>query len=251
MIKLHCGCDHSFDVLAVIFDKDGTLADSHRFLHQLAHQRSRLIDNQFPGVFSDLMVAFGCPETGYDPRGLMAVGTRYDNEIAAAAFVAATGVPWVHAVAAVKQAFVQGDRAFSRKALSTPPIPGIPHLLRQLRNAGLKLAVLSGDTTANIQDFLACYDLANFVDWVAGSEVPPVKPDSSMLHKACAELLVFPSQVVVVGDSLLDYQLSVQGQAQGFISVTWGNSPAVPGASVVLSRPDSLQAVTNPDSQLS
>lgn len=244
MAKLFCQDVCFEDVEAVLFDKDGTLADSHGFLKTLAATRSQLIENAIPGIAPQLMAAFGCTGIAYDARGLMAVGTRYENEVAAAAYVAATGKSWSEAREIVRVAFVESDRVGDRKASCTPPFVGIPSLLMGLRTSGLKLAVLSGDTTANIRDFLACYELSPFIDWYAGSEAPPIKPDPQMLWEACKQLDVSPQKSLVVGDAVLDYQLAQKGNAQAFISVTWGGSPAVEAADAVISTPLQLRVLS-------
>lgn len=241
MPDLWCGDVCFGNVEAVLFDKDGTLADSHAFLKKLAAIRSRLIDQIVPGSGAPLLTAFGCQDDAYDPAGLMAVGTRYENEIAAATYVAATGRAWGESLAIAKDVFAMSDRCFARKAESTPPFIGIPALLRVLYEAGIKIAVLSGDTTANICDFLDCYNLSKLVQWCVGSEQPPVvKPDPLMVDAACQKLDVTPQQCIVVGDSLLDRELARRGNTKAFVSVTWGESAAIEGADVVLSHPEQL-----------
>ena len=240
-VTIQCGQTGFPKIAAILWDKDGTLADSHGFLQELAHQRSHLLNQPVPGIYDDLMAAFGCADGRYDPAGLMAVGTRYENEVAAAAYVAATGKSWTEALALAQSAFAESDRSVARKAAFTPPFPQIPQLLQQGHQQGLKMAVLSGDTTANIQDFLDCYGLAETVAWGAGSEAPPVKPDPQMVWTACERLGVAPENCLVIGDSGLDEQLARRGECAGFVSVTWGGSPAIATADAVLSDPLQLQ----------
>ncbi|NER83151.1 MAG: HAD family hydrolase [Leptolyngbya sp. SIO1D8] len=234
------------NVAAVFWDKDGTLADSHAFLQKLAAARSHLLEKWVPGITSHLMAAFGCNHGAYDPAGLMAVGTRYENEIAAAAYVAATGYPWGEALEMAKQAFSDSDRLFRRKAGHTPPFSGILPMLKNCHSFGLKLAILSGDTTANVQDFVDCYRLGAMIEWCAGSEQVPAKPDPQMFQNACQRLGVAPHQTIVIGDSVLDYQLAHQGKAKAFVSVTWGGSSAIAGADATLTWPHQLTVLPEP-----
>jgi phosphoglycolate phosphatase len=234
MATLDCKGTVFEDIEAVLWDKDGTLADSHAFLRKLAQARSRQVAQQIPGIEPALMAAFGCEAGRYDPAGLMAVGTRYDNEIAAAAYIAATGRSWAESVQLAQVAFQESDRRFTRKADFTPPFVGIPELMHHWHQQGLKMAVLSGDTTANIQDFLERYALSPFVLWSAGSEAPPTKPDPQMAWMACQQLAVAPDRCLIIGDSELDSQLARNSGSRGFISVTWGGSPAIATADAVL-----------------
>ena len=239
-LTIQCSEVRFHQITAVLWDKDGTLADSHGFLRELAHQRSHRLNQKVPGIYDSLMAAFGCAQRQYDPAGLMAVGTRYENEVAAAAYVAATGKSWTEALAFAQSAFADSDRSVTRKAEFTPPFPKIPQLLRQGHELGLKVAVLSGDTTANIQDFLDCYGLSATVAWYAGSEAPPVKPDPQMVWTAGERLGVAPENCLVIGDSGLDEQLARRSGCAGFVSVTWGGSPAIATADAVLTDPQQL-----------
>jgi len=240
---IRCGEVYLRGITALLLDKDGTLADSHPYLRSLALARAQRIEQQVPGSATSLLAAFGCSETHYNPAGLMAVGTRYDNEVAAAAYIAATGRPWSDALKIAQTAFVESDRAVVRKADHTPPFSGILDCLQRWHICGLKLAVLSGDTTANVEDFVNCYGLADIVTWCAGSERPPIKPDPQMLWSACQALGVTPEESLVIGDSELDAQLAYRGNARGFISVTWGGSPQIAGAIATLTHPDQLQVL--------
>lgn len=240
---MQCGKICFPQIAAILWDKDGTLADSHGFLRELAHQRSHHLNQHVPGIYDDLMAAFGCADGQYDPAGLMAVGTRYENEVAAAAYVAAMGKPWTDSLLLAQTAFAECSRAFSHKADLTPPFPGIPELLRQASTMGLKQAVLSGDSTSNIQNFLDRYGFTALIEWVAGSEAPPVKPDPQMVWTAGEKLGISPEQCLVIGDSGHDQQLAQRSGCRGFISVTWGGSPAIAGADAVLTEPRQLQCL--------
>ena len=248
MVTVRCR-DRAFEqIAAILWDKDGTLADSHAFLRQLAEARSQALASKFPHLRAPLMAAFGCADGQYDAAGLMAVGTRYENEIAAATYIAATGKPWAEAVSLAQVAFAESDRRFVRKADFTPPFSAIPELLRQGQQQGLKQVVLSGDITDNIADFLSRYNLHKAVDSWAGSEAPPVKPDPQMVWTACEQLDILPGNCLVIGDSELDHQLARRSGCRGFVSVTWGGSPAIAGADAVLEQPQQCQiGVLNPN----
>lgn len=241
LTTVHCNVARFDNIAAVLFDKDGTLADSHPFLQKLGVRRAQRIEQQVPGVASQLMATFGCDSERYDPAGLMAVGTRYQNEIAAAAYIASMGRPWGEALRLAKVAFLESDRSFTRKADHTPPFTGVVQLLKRLHASGLKLAVLSGDTTSNVRDFVIRYGLNDLVGWCAGSEQAPMKPDPLMLQKACQQLSVLPEQSLVVGDSMLDFQLASTGKARAFVSVTWGGSPGIAEADVIVEHPEDIQ----------
>lgn len=91
MVNIRCGKIEFNNIQAIIFDKDGTLEDSQNFLRELSIRRARLLDAQIPGIGEPLLMAFGLQDNYLDPTGLMAVGSRQENLIAAAAYIAEKG----------------------------------------------------------------------------------------------------------------------------------------------------------------
>ncbi|MBD2259954.1 HAD family hydrolase [Pseudanabaena sp. FACHB-2040] len=212
-------------IAAVVFDKDGTLADSQDFLRTLAQKRARLLDAQIPGVQEPLLMAFGVDGGTLDSQGLMAVGTRHENEIAAAAYVAETGRSWTTSVELVRAAFTEADSYLKQKAQLTPPYTGTETVLAALSAAGVKIGVLSSDSTANVEAFLSCHHLENYVDLTQGTDQADlVKPNPELLLRMCAGLEVSPANVLVVGDSEMDLKLARNAGAAGFVLMDWAGA---------------------------
>ncbi len=227
MISVHCNGVVFANIQAIVLDKDGTIADVAQFLRTLGHKRSRLIDAQIPGVQDPLLLAFGLNGSRLDAAGLLAVGTRQENEIAAAAYVAETGRSWYAALEIARSAFQEADQSLPRKAEHTPPFPGIADWLRSLADSELKLALLSSDTPANVQDFMAFYHLESLFAIAQGTDKPPAKPDPSPFLAVCHTLGVDPAATLMIGDAEVDAVMAQAAGAAGSIGVTWGWSPPV------------------------
>lgn len=221
MTLIQCGTARFENIEAVIFDKDGTLANSHIFLRNLAQKRARLIDAQIPGVQEPLLMAFGVESDRLNSAGLMAVGTRLENEIAAAAYVAETGRDWMESLSIVQSAFTEADRVFDRKADNTPLYKGAKELMQAIAQASLKIGILSSDTTANVQDFVDKYELSSFVQLAMGTDSGLSKPNPELLRHACAALDVLPERAIVIGDSAADMEMACAANAAGCIGVLW------------------------------
>lgn len=222
LVTIRCRATSFSTIQAVIFDKDGTLASSEEFLRTLAQRRSRLIDAQIPGVQDPLLMAFGVDQQRLDPAGLMAVGSRQENEVAAAAYVAETGRGWIESLSIVRSAFAEADTLIQRKADHTPPTAGAVELVQTMAAAGLKLGILSSDCTSNIKDFLQRYELTPYFQSQVGVDDRLSKADPGLLQRCFAGLEVEPEQTLIIGDAELDGQISRQVGAAGFIFVSGG-----------------------------
>lgn len=233
------------NIEAVIFDKDGTLANSEKFLSNLGHKRSRLIDAQIPGVGDPLLMAFGFQENQLNPAGLMAVGSRRDNQIAAAAYVAETGRDWVDSLEIVASAFDEADRYIQNKAQQTPLFEGAVELLKSLSSVGLKIGVLSSDITENVRDFVRTYQLESYISLEMGVFAGLSKPDPKLFHQACEQLGVQPVNALMVGDSQADVEMARSAGAAGCVAVSWGWANAIlpKNADVAISQFDEMQTM--------
>ncbi len=239
MVTIRCQDQIFPEIEAVIFDKDGTLAEVESFLKSLAQKRSRLADAQVPGVQEPLLLAFGVEEGHLNPAGLQAVGSRRENEIATAAYIAETGRDWFAALEIAQSAFSEADSYLKRKADHTPPFPGTQGLLQVLSNSGVKVGILSADIPNHIGDFIDCYELTAYVDAYQGVDSMLSKPDPLLFKQLCTQLNVSPAHTLMVGDAQVDLVMAQSAGAAGCLQVTWGwskVSSAFPEADVVLDQ---------------
>jgi phosphoglycolate phosphatase len=229
MTSIECLNRKFTDIQAIIFDKDGTLEDSGDYLRNLAQKRARLIDAQIPGVGEPLLMAFGVTDRGLDPAGLQAVGSRYENEIAAAAYIAETGRGWSAALDIVRGAFNEVDRVME----STPAamFPGCLESIASLAGAGLKLGIVSAATTSQVVKFANYHQLQSYFQVLLGSDLHFAKPDPRLFQFACQELGIKPDRTLMVGDSSWDMVMARQGGAAGCVGISWGrfSEPIVTG----------------------
>jgi len=249
MVQVGCGQRWIADVEAIVFDKDGTLADSHRLLHHTAVARAEACAAAVGAgdtLVRTLLACFGVTASGIDPDGLMAAGTREANKQGAVAVLVQAGQPPEKATELVAECFAAVNAKRNGKAAQTPPFAGTAAMLKRLHQSPVKIGVLSSDSPAYVEEFLSYYDLMTWVhEWQGTGPEDPPKPDPTLLRGLCDRLQVSVAHTLIVGDSWADFALAEQAGAAGFISVSepWGRSP-VAGASLVLSHWDNLAVIT-------
>jgi phosphoglycolate phosphatase len=202
--QVYCVTQSLLGIEAIIFDKDGTLADSAPFLKRLAQTRSqRCVDailangrgevsspantkgtpagfpityhpQPFPSDLVDqLLATLGVWENRIDPDGLMAAGTRQSNIDALVEVLLGIEVSSQpdksesnksEIQTLVAKQFALADGDLSPKALYTPPFLGTREMLQRLSQSAIKLGVLSSASPAHVEEFLRHYDLLPWID---------------------------------------------------------------------------------------
>ncbi|NEQ35718.1 MAG: HAD family hydrolase [Okeania sp. SIO3I5] len=244
MVAINCRGVIFQDIQAIIFDKDGTLEDSQEFLRNLGQKLTRIIDAKIPGIGEPLLMAFGIDGNNINPTGLMAVGSRRENEIAAAAYIAETGRGWLESLTIVKEAFAEADQILLK---STPGclFTGSLEVLKYLSQAGIKLGILSADNTTAVQNFVKYYQLKDYIQLEMGVDDSPSKPDPELFLQACEKLGVKPVRTLMVGDSPIDIEMGRKAGAAGCIGICWGKPQAnyLQGADVAIAHLEEIQVL--------
>lgn len=239
MTTIRCGKKIFSSIQAVLFDKDGTLADVEGYLCQLGDMRWQRLCAAEPRLMptsssaaAPLLFAFGLVEGRLDPAGLLAVGSRQENEVAAATFLAAAGWKWVAALTAAKTAFCEAERSLAPKVEKTPLLKGAAPLITRLKQSSVKVGIVSADLHSEVEAFVEQYRLKVDWYWGAGNErLPKTHPD--FLRLVCQEMAIAPpsinqSSVLIIGDSASDLLVATQGSC-GFVGMTggWSTPPNI------------------------
>lgn len=107
----------------------------------------------------------------------------------------------------------------------TQPYPGIPELLRTLRDQGIRVAVTSNKYQKAVDKIIAHY--FGDIEFAAIlGEVPtrPKKPDPSILFEALSICPTPKKDVLYVGDSAVDMETARRACVES-AGVTWGFRP--------------------------
>ncbi|MEB3831086.1 HAD family hydrolase [Phormidium sp. CCY1219] len=243
MATIQCGTVKFENIQGIIFDKDGTLEDSEDFLRILGQKRSRIVDARIPGTGDPLLMAFGIHENILDPTGLLAVGSREENQIATAAYIAETGRGWLESLNIARDAFAEADELFEQDPTPSPLFVGCLEAIQVLARGDIKLGILSADRTERVRKFVEHYQLGKYIQLQMGVDSGPSKPDPSLFLQACQTLGVKPGATLMVGDSPADMQMAKNAGAAGCIGISWRPAGArrLEGAQVAIASLDEIQ----------
>jgi len=189
-------------VKAVIFDMDGTVADTLASIAGFGN--AALTAHGYPAL--DVELYRQLVGNGADVlmrRMLTAAGADYTEDT-------------VKALRKTYDALYEAD-----PTKLVVPYPGIPELLRTIRADGVKTAILSNKPD-NMTCFIAAALFPGLFDIVHGQRAAfPKKPDPTAVLLLCEELGVTPAECLYVGDSGVDMQT---GKNAGIVTagVTWG-----------------------------
>ncbi len=248
MATIRCQGQVFESIRAVLFDKDGTLANVEGYLSRLGFERSRLIAEQVPvqeasALEAMILAVFGLSTHRLDPAGLLAVGSRQDNEIAAAACVTAIGWGWMAALELARSAFNKAESLIAPKASQTPLLPNVISLLRTLGHANITTGIVSSDLHSEVAAFIDYYQLPG-IAWYSGASATALpKTHSNFLEMACSALSISCAQTLIIGDSAADLALADQGAA-GFLGMTggWQTPPTIAATAITFSNLAQVEA---------
>ncbi len=128
--------------------------------------------------------------------------------------------------------------------VKTAPYSGVPELLRNLRAAGMRTAILSNKADAAVQTLCAEY-FPDLFDLTMGEQAAyPRKPAPDSLFALLGKLSVRPEEAVYIGDSEVDVRTARNAGVDG-IFVDWGfrdcGALRAAGAEWILSDPAELE----------
>ncbi|KQT83543.1 HAD-IA family hydrolase [Aurantimonas sp. Leaf443] len=212
---------------AVLFDCDGTIADSC-------------------GLICETM------RRTFVSRGLSDPGDAATRAIIGLSLGDAMARLHPAADAAGIAMLVEGYRETFRGTRDDPAFreslfPGMKDLVVRLgRRPDVLVGMVTGKSRRGVASICAAHGMDGLFLSVRTADDCPSKPHPAMVEECCAELGVHPSECVVVGDAIFDMQMAVHAGATG-IGVTWGTNPAEPlvaaGASDVACDVDHLAAL--------
>ena len=216
---------------ALIFDVDGTLADTerdgHRIAFNLAFQEAGLDWDWSPELYGELLAVTGGKErirfylekfnTTFEKPGNF-------NEFVAGLHAAKTSF--------YTQLMSEGK---------IPLRPGVERLLREAKEAGVRIAIATTTTPENVTALLTYTLGADSLKWFevigAGDVVPAKKPAPDIYHYVMEAMNLAPEQCIAFEDSYNGIRSTVQARLTTLITTNgYTKDDDFSGAAIVLDQ---------------
>ncbi|TVX89419.1 HAD family hydrolase [Paenibacillus agilis] len=205
-------------VKGVLLDKDGTLLQFISLWGRWAETVLEGLERELrlegaelpegPGFLLGVELDEGRHVLSHDRFGPLAMGSPSQMIGIAAYYLYRAGVPWNDAVRRATDVFEHANAGNVLNA-KIEPVRGVVAFLERCKQLGLKLGVVTADDKEPSQDHLTKMGIRQHFDSVVGDDcVSHGKPYPDMVYLACEELGLEPKDVVVIGDSTGDMEMS-------------------------------------------
>ncbi len=179
-------------VKTVIFDFDGTLADTRKAILNIVK------DNQeewgLPDINEELI-------NDFRGKGFFELFKKYNIILLKLPFI-----------------FPKAKKELGKKIDKVPLFPGMREVLMTLRKKGIKLGILTTNSEENVKKFLRHHNLEIF-DFI-GSEISLMGKDKA-LKKVLEKRNINKNETMYIGDEIRDIEACKENGLK-IISVTWG-----------------------------
>jgi phosphoglycolate phosphatase len=214
-------------VEAVLFDKDGTLIDSHRYWGRIIEKRAAAIIRHYslgPDLYEGLCSAMGFSlrDRTLLPDGPIALVSREEVIDAVHRFLLGRQVPSSTGVLA--DIFTREHTLFLPEMFEhIRLLPAVREILVGLRSQAVKLAVVTTDTIINTRETLRYLGIDGFFDAVIGKEsTTQAKVTGGPAREALRMLHSRPEHTVSIGDAPMDLVMATNSGLKAGIGIATG-----------------------------
>ncbi len=228
--------DRTFDVDAVLFDKDGTLIALDPAWAPLAAAWIEAVAARDPTLATTLMEDLGFDGVRLVPDGMFASAT------VAALAEATTAILRAHAIPDVDRRIEKAVRLMQAgEAADVVPLGRVAETVAAMAKAGLKIGVVTNDDLTPTRAQIALLGIDHLVEVViTGDQGIPFKPAPDPVLTACRMLGVPPHRTLFVGDSAVDIGAGLAAGTGGTVAVGHPGTLAARMADAVVSSIDRI-----------
>lgn len=214
---------------AVLFDKDGTVVDLHRYWGEIIRRRARAVmahygweESLFPEVCGGMGLS---PEGRLLAEGPTGLASREEIIRVLCTRMASLGRDCSEQVVGEIFSAVH-EKLFPAIVRFLALLPGVAEFAGALKSAGVRTAIVTSDTVPSSRASLEHLGVARHFDLVVGRDsTPEPKVSGIPARRAMEELGVSGSETVCLGDAPMDVVMGRAAGCRATIAIATGQVP--------------------------
>ncbi len=230
MINLKANNFYLKNIQGIIFDKDGTLTDSHIYWSKIISMRTELICERFSidmEKYTQVSRFMGLNPITQKllPKGPIALVTR--REVIDKLIEDLRKIGIKSSVAEIEEIFVEVHKNFTAISDSfIKPIDECVDFIKKIHQRDVKISLLTSDTTHNAQEACKKLNIESYFEFIIGGDNKIGKKATGIpANYLCEKMQINKKNVIAIGDAPVDYEFSKKADLKGSILVATGQIP--------------------------